>query len=127
MNLPSTDDGATPPTLVLNHDIRIPNDNLLTAAARRQWANATLSMADAAVRNEATLAKRRIGDQSAFTLDNAFRQFVPPDRHRPLMSDIMCGAFMEGPRARVTRDEAKIPVRRSATAANQRRPRTLFA
>jgi hypothetical protein len=94
---PTRGEDAQVTSVKMSHAVRVPKADLLSAAERREWAERCKAQNVAASKNEAGLDRRRLADRSARTLDNPYRQYVPRQGAKPLMSDIMSGAFMDGP------------------------------
>ena len=84
----------------LGHPVRTPAMDMLSVGDRRRWHELQRQKNEAIKQNESGLNQRRCTDRSVFTLDNSYRQFVPKQSSKPLMNDIMSGAFMESTQSR---------------------------
>jgi hypothetical protein len=127
---PSRTSADTLSQIFTGHRVRVPSMDLMSAAERRQWAVQCAKQAAFIKKNEASLEKRRLADRSFATLDNAYRQFIAHG-NKPLMNEIMTGAFTESTRHVQKRQDYigvnRRQVRSASAVVHQCRQRGLFS
>lgn len=109
-NDPSAQSNLT--NMNISHPVRVPNMDLLSAGARREW-NAAQRRQERYIKlNETGLQRRRVSDKSRQTLDNAYRQQQEPVRTAsgarvtvPVMTAIMTGMEADTRNARMSRQD----------------------